>query len=96
MPGPFVGFLSPCLADAYVFVSTTAVDQGESCGNYLCLSHVALFQDLGYNLGRIFCIKLILEKGVGSSVECALSSVSSRDVISDGLMAARNDKVTYV
>jgi len=52
---------------------------------YPCLFHVALFQDLGHNVRRVLCTKLILEDGVGGSVECALSSMSRRDVIINGL-----------
>src|SRR5579871_3832171 len=51
--------------------------------NYLCFFHVALFQDLDHNLSRVLCAKFILEESVGGAVECALSSMSSRDVISD-------------
>jgi len=77
MPGPFVGFLSPCLAAAYAFVSMGVVDQCESWENYLCLSHDTLFQNLAHHRRRVLCAKLILEEAVGGAVECALSSVSS-------------------
>jgi hypothetical protein len=89
MPGPFVGFLSPCLAAAYVFVSTRVVPQCESWEFYLCLFHVALFQDLGHNLRRVLCAKLILKEAVGGAVKCTLSSVSRRDVTDDGLGGGR-------
>lgn len=79
-----------------VCVNETSLIVVKSWEHYLSLSHIALFQDLGHNLCRVLCAKLILEEAVGGAVECALSSVTGHDVISDWTrMAARSDNVTY-